>query len=556
MIQAISLRNFKRFGDRRVTIPLAPLTLLLGQNSSGKSTVFQALLALQQTWEAHAGSLPQIGRLDLQGSRVRLGNFGNVVHGQDASRSIEIGIRGDNAWTFLRYQADARSPWATLRSLSLQRGAKPPLELTVIGKESTAEQLVLAVDLDTVATVIDQEKLATDIAGRQAPGLQPISVEIEAAAMLEAIGRANIPSSVAAVDEAATTVGPEPAIECRLLSHEVRFTTIRFPESTHPWGTPPDYPAKSDVEGADALCRLLHTHFDRTLFPARDIVLGLSHIGSARTPCPRVTELESDLDAACGSRGERAGSLLLANPWIEGAVNNRLEQLGLRYRVAVSPMGKTATSGAIVLESGLTAVDHDSAPTDKAGGEDARAASAPAQQQRGRAARVQVSVEDVGYGVGQLLPILVEQARLTGQAPEMATWRSDSEVVGRLSTAAKLHMNVSTLLVEQPELHLHPALQADVASILAGLTQEDPRARRKRTPGAPQVLAETHSEHMVLRAQRLVREDRLAPHDASLVFVSTRDDGSAHAQQIPLTSEGEFERPWPGGFFPERYEEL
>jgi predicted ATPase len=48
MLREVQLENFKCFGER-VKIPLAPITLIFGQNSVGKSAILQALCLLKQT---------------------------------------------------------------------------------------------------------------------------------------------------------------------------------------------------------------------------------------------------------------------------------------------------------------------------------------------------------------------------------------------------------------------------------------------------------------------------------------------------------------------------
>ncbi len=50
MLSALILENFKAFGTRQ-TIPLAPITLIFGANSAGKSSILQSLLLLKQTLE-------------------------------------------------------------------------------------------------------------------------------------------------------------------------------------------------------------------------------------------------------------------------------------------------------------------------------------------------------------------------------------------------------------------------------------------------------------------------------------------------------------------------
>ena len=139
-----------------------------------------------------------------------------------------------------------------------------------------------------------------------------------------------------------------------------------------------------------------------------------------------------------------------------------------------------------------------------------------------------VSLRDVGIGISQVLPILVE---------------------------AYAHQN-QIQLIEQPEIHLHPRLQAELGDLFI----ESALGERKNT-----FLLETHSEHLILRILRRVRETTegtlpkgaipVLPENVSVVIVETTANGSV-IRELPVTPDGDFSKPWPGGFFPERFQEL
>jgi len=86
---ALSLRNFRGFRNSP-RIPLAPLTFLVGPNSSGKSSIFDALLLLTQSGlvPGHPAALtPSWG-----GPLVDLGSYRDTVYGHNPRRKIEIGL--------------------------------------------------------------------------------------------------------------------------------------------------------------------------------------------------------------------------------------------------------------------------------------------------------------------------------------------------------------------------------------------------------------------------------------------------------------------------------
>lgn len=134
-----------------------------------------------------------------------------------------------------------------------------------------------------------------------------------------------------------------------------------------------------------------------------------------------------------------------------------------------------------------------------------------------RQSPVDVSAVDVGYGIGQILPLIVES-------------------VGARN---------ASITVEQPELHIHPRLQAELGDLLAESVLQR----------GSQYIIETHSEHLMLRLQKLVRNGTLKPNDLSVLYVNRGDDGST-VQQIRLDDAGDFLDPWPDGFFPERLSEI
>jgi predicted ATPase len=98
------------------------------------------------------------------------------------------------------------------------------------------------------------------------------------------------------------------------------------------------------------------------------------------------------------------------------------------------------------------------------------------------------------------------------------------------------------LFVEQPEIHLHPRAQGELAQILC-----DASKRR-------QMIVETHSEHMINRARRLVAEGKMAPDHVVIHYIDRDEDGS-HAVTIGVDDAGDFTRDWPDGFYDERYRE-
>ena len=102
------------------------------------------------------------------------------------------------------------------------------------------------------------------------------------------------------------------------------------------------------------------------------------------------------------------------------------------------------------------------------------------------------NIMDVGYGVSQSLPILVS---LLSSEENGASGR-------RNARAAK------TFLLQQPEAHLHPRGQAELAELFARVAKK----------GRNTFLIETHSDYIVDRIRILVRRELLRPNDVSIIF--------------------------------------
>ena len=91
MLRELQLANFKAFGEK-VRIPIRPLTLIFGANSSGKSSVFQALVMLKQTLQEAKN--PKTVLLP-KSSLVNLGTYSDFIYRHETERDFEFGARFD-----------------------------------------------------------------------------------------------------------------------------------------------------------------------------------------------------------------------------------------------------------------------------------------------------------------------------------------------------------------------------------------------------------------------------------------------------------------------------
>lgn len=129
---------------------------------------------------------------------------------------------------------------------------------------------------------------------------------------------------------------------------------------------------------------------------------------------------------------------------------------------------------------------------------------------------------DVGFGCSQVMPVLVAGVR--------------HALMPRRSRG-------STLIIQEPEIHLHPNAQAALGSFFANLVSAQ-----------GQVFIETHSDNLVLRVARHVALGDVRPDDVKIFYVEDRS-GFKKVHEILINENGSFAPEWPGGFFPQRQEE-
>lgn len=129
----------------------------------------------------------------------------------------------------------------------------------------------------------------------------------------------------------------------------------------------------------------------------------------------------------------------------------------------------------------------------------------------------EVLLTDVGFGVSQILPVIT----LCYYVPKG-----------------------SIILLEQPEIHLHPSVQAGLADVFI-----DAVKNRK-----VQIIVESHSEHLLRRLQRRIAEEELKADDAALYFCNMVK-GKSQLTALQLDLFGNITN-WPKDFFGDEFGEM
>jgi len=122
----------------------------------------------------------------------------------------------------------------------------------------------------------------------------------------------------------------------------------------------------------------------------------------------------------------------------------------------------------------------------------------------------EVLITEVGFGVSQLLPVLV----LCYYVPEN-----------------------STIILEQPEIHLHPRVQSDLADVLIDVVKNR----------NVQIILESHSEHLLNRLQRRIAEEQISAEDTAFYFCQI-NNGTSEIERLKVDEYGNISN-WPQDFF-------
>jgi hypothetical protein len=538
MIQAIELENFKGIAAQQ-RIDFAPLTLLFGANSAGKSTILQALLYLHEILERGSAD---VDRTELGGEALELGGFGRLVHGHDLSKAIRLRAEFDTPGGLERVGRDltdfpfpdlddeVTSAWLELkirfRTTTSYRGAL--VERAVIGVNGDAEPLVW---LEVGASLRDGEPVHARVnmghallgasRGEHQRTLVPhwahqdVTSAWEQIAVPEEIlhrgleadggGYGGGKGSGAGLGDG-SGFGDGRSLPVFALS---RARSSALPPTTEPLRVIPfgdDSPEKTGA--AEQVRTFLEMVVLGTTAQLSAALRNSLYLGPLRSVPTRGFLYERAGRISSWASGLAAWDLLLGDrgPLVE-STNRWLKRLGAGTRIVVQHLFDRSAS-AEELGDG----------TDDAGVRrlllDAGSGSF-------------VLPSEVGAGISQLVPVVV---------------------------AAVGPGKSGILMIEQPEIHVHPALQTGVGDLLIEAAAQN-----------RQLIVETHSEHLVLRLLRRIRETSakdlpvgapaFTPDKLSVLWVAGAKEGTT-VRRLRVDTTGEFLDRWPTGFFDERAGEL
>jgi predicted ATPase len=419
VLTKLYVENLKIWGDQLwdAGVPLAPISIFLGPNSAGKTSLIQFPLLLKQTFDSTDRHLT----LNLGGEpsdMLNFGGYGDIVHGHDPSKELGLGVElGPRA-----HGEDDPSHTLTYR--------------VTYALDSSGSIVVQRLSYATSGGEYAVERQAGGGYSLSAPGYEAPLIQ----------GR----------PDARRTFAPE---------RSLMFSSEALAEL----GTRGD-----EVQD-------LSMHLKRAIGH-------VAYLGPLREHPERDYTWNNQPPGELGSRGERAVQALLASAnvanggdeggrgWLVGKVSTWLERMGIADGLVLEPRGRSLDYEVLV----------------KSGGESA-------------------NLVDVGFGISQVLPILV---------------------------LAYFVPPGSTILTEQPEIHLHPRAQVELANLMVEV------ARERNV----QFVVETHSEHVFRRLQYLIADEQIRPEDCRLYFVDRGPDRAARLQSLAVDAFGRVSN-WPSHFF-------
>lgn len=427
-LRSLVLENFRCF--RRAEYEFPRITLLTGENSSGKSTVINGLLAILQgsSRESYPFSLTANGDL------CTMGGYREIVYGGNERLNVGVGLRTGVG----SYIGQPREQWDMYANYMYLKGKRQilPKTIRVSAKEGTftAEQ-----GQDGRYTV--EFRASEDSAKQVAPLLENLLGTLEKVAL----------SDVEKGKELHRL--PKPKFNRELKTSRVS----KLSNSRH----------------ARALFRdeiLYHTYIHRLEESLRTTRSWVRYLGPARLYPDRYYFDRTPSQLRIGPRGEQIAGTLFR--W-QASEPKKLRQL-VKYlnelELALDLKPKYVKANVLQVMVSITR-------------------KLPA-----------ASLEDVGFGLSQVLPMLVLDVDL-GKG--------------------------GTLLMSQPELHLHPSAQASIADYVFRRTKDLNR----------QYVIETHSEYLLNRFRVLVAKGEIPEEDIALYYLLMEGD-EAKTTRVQIKKDG------------------
>ena len=518
MLLELGLRNFKAFGDKKQKALLSKITLIYGPNSGGKSSIIQALLMLKQSLDSEWSHDSVRRELMPRGEYVDLGGFPALIYKHDIKRELGIGVTfnhssitksGVNLISVAKEDSSIVSEigYQILNGNEVLLNAK--LEYESDTNSWDTPQLSIA-DMDSCNEIFPRKPSSSFYDKNFLPVLEILGLErtqklvrrwgtelAQEQILVEALAK-ELVEALAEIQEVVRL------IERTIANEEAKGNEEAKNPMDKRWLEELPQEKKKEVEQELVLVKkqikvllqkkkikqIVGLNPEDISSSYENLLHSITYLGPLRNYPERFYTVSGRGRNSAGIRGEFTPHILYHNANIRKEVNRWFELFEIPYRLDIEEFGEEQRAGkyfSITLEDNRT--------------------------------KTLVTLADVGFGINQLLPIVIE---------------------GIVSEKNAI------ICVEQPEIHLHPKLQANIADLMIETsTGKDEK----------QWIVETHSELLIRRIQRRIREGTLNPNDVSVIYVNPGDDGSK-IEVLELDEDGDFTDEWPHGFFDEGFNEL
>lgn len=561
VLQDIRIANFKGISDE-VRIELKPITLLFGPNSAGKSTILHALLYAKEILSSYNLN-PD--RTELGGESIDLGGFQSFVYGHlptnvvrlsfglDLSKTdLESGLtesefeeydRADqlnqlniDGWIsrLKKMKVEFGIGWSDIagepfiRHIRFDANDEKLSTITATQGETNAEIEAFSLnhsifhdgeeELDADVQKSLFEKLQIDDANQQSKFDLPIRIPVNnfKDLSLDAIGDEHKDDS----NNSLINIGLKSIEELVLAESRIELDWANFSDLPQMF----DYPTGVKL-GIESVISSLLVGSIKTI---QEELNRSSYLGPLRTVPDRHFQPLKTPDRSRWANGTATwdelynGSAELidqANSWLldEDKLDTSYFIVQHKYKEIPidDPISIALQSGRVLDEDDFMSFYDDLEVKKRLYLVDGNTG-------------IEVYPQDLGVGISQVLPVVI----------------------------AALTAKDGVFMMEQPELHIHPGLQISLGDLFIESIQETNIV----------YLLETHSEHLLLRLLKRIRQTTddelpegtsgLFPRDIGIYFIEKSQSDETTVTQIRVDEDGEFTDRWPRGFFRERSEEL